>query len=456
MSMPRLRDVGLRVRITAIATGVVAAGLVVMAVALVAAMDQSLLKGLEDSGRERARDVATLVEEDRLPDPVPLGVGTAVVQVLDGQGRVSAASLGGDRVVPLVAPRDVAYLRHGGSVELAASRVGLSSDMRLVGAPAGSGTVLVAVSAAEARSSVRLVTVSLVVLVPLLLVAFALLCWFVVGSALRPVEDLRAGAEALTGGTRMGRLPVPAGRDEVQRLAMTLNRMIDRLEQASLRQRAFVADAAHELRSPLASMRTQVEVTRAHPSSADWDETAEGVLEDVGRLTRLVDDLLLLARVDAAPAASTTRPVTDVAAVVAAVVGTTGGRVRVGCSVDGDTRVRAEPDALRRVVQNLVDNAVRHATSAVDVRAGRDGGSVVLEVTDDGPGVPEEDRERVFERFARLDDARSRDAGGTGLGLAIVRDLVTAGGGSVAFEAASTAVVRLPAADVLVHPSVDA
>ena len=450
---PGLRRYGLRARLTVVSTALVAVSLVAGAVVLVVALDRSLVGGLDDSGRERAQEVAELLRSDRLPPgPIPVGAGTAVVQILDGSGSVRQASVGGDSLIPLVGPSDVLAVRSGHALDLDGSRVGVDDDLRLVGASARDGTVLVAVSAAEARDSVRIVTTALLVLVPLVLIAFATLCWLVVGSALRPVEALRRRADEITGTGAALRLPVPTGRDEVHRLAVTLNGMIARLESASARQRAFVADAAHELRSPLAAVRTQVEVARAHPSAAPWEETADGVLEDVGRMSRLVDDLLLLARLDGAPGLPGARSATDLGTVVAEVVGAAaavGSRVPVTCDVAGDVRVRADPDSLRRIVQNLVDNAVRHATSSVVAAACRQGGEVHLIVTDDGAGVPEASQERVFERFARLDDARSRDAGGTGLGLAIVRDLATTYGGSATLEPAGPGarfVVRMPAA----------
>jgi signal transduction histidine kinase len=364
---------------------------------------------------------------------------------------VSQASVGGDSLVPLVPPATVARVRSGAAVPLAGSRVGLPDQLRLVGAPAGASTVLVAVSAAEARDTVRLVELTVAGLVPVAVLCFAVACWLVVGSSLRPVEALRQRADEISGAGQGQRLPVPRGRDEVHRLAVTLNGMIARLETSSQRQRAFVADAAHELRSPLAAVRTQVEVSVAHPRAAPWAETADGVLEDVGRMSRLVDDLLLLARIDAGAADTRDRPMTDLGSVVASVVGAVssmGPRVPVTCDVAGDVRVRADPDILHRIVQNLVDNAVRHAATAVEAAACRHGDEVRLLVTDDGAGVPQEARERVFERFARLDDARSRDAGGTGLGLSIVRDLAVASGGSATLEDVAVGarfVVRLPA-----------
>ncbi|MGZ4611831.1 MAG: sensor histidine kinase, partial [Kineosporiaceae bacterium] len=222
---------------------------------------------------------------------------------------------------------------------------------------------------------------------------------------------------------------------------------------SSRRQRAFVADAAHELRSPLASIRTAVEVARLHPDDADWAQTADGALDDAARMSRLVDDLLLLARLDEGRPAAAPGRGADAAAVADEVVDRIGRQVvggvrprRVGA---GAAPVRIPPDALDRVVVNLVENAVRYARTRVEVGVQPDGRRVVLTVADDGPGIPPADRERVFERFTRLDDARSRSAGGTGLGLAIVRELVRSAGGSVHLEEAGPglrAVVTLPAA----------
>jgi signal transduction histidine kinase len=266
----------------------------------------------------------------------------------------------------------------------------------------------------------------------------------VVAAALGPVEALRTGAERITGEGGTDRLPVPDGRDEIHRLAVTLNGMLDRLAAARARQRAFVADAAHELRSPLANMRTELEVAQRlgdPPGTAD-------LLADVERLTRLVDDLLLLARADDAPGLVSREPV-DMAELVRDVAGRYAG-TRVPVTVaDGEARwVEGDPRALRHVVVNLVDNAVRHAASRVTVTVGGTAAGVELTVRDDGPGIPAGDRERVFERFTRLDDARARDAGGAGLGLAIVRELVRRHDGTVTLTDARPGVrasVHLPA-----------
>jgi signal transduction histidine kinase len=292
----------------------------------------------------------------------------------------------------------------------------------------------------------------------------------VVGAALRPVEQLRAGAEAITGaeaggggaggeaaggagseaggGAGAGRLPVPEPRDEIHRLATTLNDMLDRLAAARDRQRVFVADAAHELRSPIASIRTQLEVAQR---LGDIDpQLAADLLADADRLYRLVADLLLLARADEGAPVAPPRPVElggllrDVARRYA------GGRLPVTVVPAPPAWTRGDPGGLDRVLTNLVDNAVRHAVGRVELAVAVDGGFHLVTVVDDGPGVPDADRERVFDRFTRLDDARARDSGGAGLGLAIVAELVRRHGGSVRLADAGPGLrveLRLPATD---------
>jgi signal transduction histidine kinase len=480
--------VTLRARLTVVATGLVALGLAAGAVLLLAALRQALFTGLDGTARQRASDIAALVDAGRLADPVPVVGGGAVVQVVDAQGRVRAASAGGDHLVPLLEPGPLAEARAGRAVGLDGARIGTSDSLRVVAVQAGPAgdrqTVLVAMSLAQLESSMRVVEIALLVGAPVLLAALAGLSWIVVGSALRPVAALRQGAEEITdsGGTR--RLPVPAADDEVRRLAVTLNDMLVRLESASARQRVFVADAAHELRSPLAAMRTQLEVAICHPGGADWRETATDVLADTTRMARLVDDLLLLARLDEgtppsrrAGLASPARPAgwlgsagrpTDIVTVVDAVLDRPrAGERTVVRTGDPSVIVDGGADALTRVVANLVDNAMRHAQAkvVVDVRGpaklsdqadqadpvsgARDSEPMaILTVSDDGPGIPPADRERVFARFTRLDQARSRDDGGSGLGLPIVRGLVESLGGSVQLADAAPglrATVCLPA-----------
>jgi signal transduction histidine kinase len=346
-------------------------------------------------------------------------------------------------------PDDVAAVRDGAVRTIGGSRLGLSGELRVIGEPADAEnpqTVLVAMSVAEVEGSLQVVRTAMIVGAPLLVGGFAMVCWLLVGSALRPVAALRRGAEDITTTRQAGRLPVPDADDEVRRLALTLNDMLERLERSSARQRSFVADAAHELRSPLTAIRTQLEVARAHPQQADWPQVSTNALADVERLSRLVDDLLVLARLEdgAVPPVEAV----DLAHVADKIVARTVADVSLRREGDDEVIVRADVDAMQRVVANLVDNAVRYAatTVIVDVRDGAGGGAVVS-VADDGPGIPAEQRDHVFERFTRLDHARSRDAGGAGLGLAIVRELVRSQGGEVSLEDNAPglrAVVRLP------------
>jgi signal transduction histidine kinase len=270
------------------------------------------------------------------------------------------------------------------------------------------------------------------------------------------VEALRSGAEEITGQASADveqRLPVPPGGDEIHRLAVTLNGMLDRLGAARHRQRQFVADAAHELRNPLAGIRTQLEVARRHPDGTDWLELADDLLIDTERLVTMANDLLLLARADEP---RTVRPPAAVPVGPAlAAVALRYRQARVPVTVldepvgDG-VLVRADPEDLHRVLTNLLDNAVRHARSGVWLAVDTSGGRVRVSssplperhqgaqltrylrvsVTDDGPGIPQADRERVFARFTRLDDARADD-GGAGLGLAIVAELLRRLGGTI-------------------------
>ncbi|MEJ8652868.1 HAMP domain-containing sensor histidine kinase [Streptomyces sp. MS1.AVA.3] len=293
------------------------------------------------------------------------------------------------------------------------------------------------------QDAVGSVRTAMLIGLPLLLVVVAGVTWLVTRRALRPVEGIRGEMAAITASTDLSRrVPVPSSQDEVGRLARTTNETLAALESSVERQRRFVADASHELRSPIASLRTQLEVGVAHPELLD----VPGAVEDTVRLQRLAADLLLLARLDAGE-----RPA-DARVGLAAMVREESSQrvadrvpVQIGELAGGE--VAGSRSQLGRVLGNLLDNAQRHAVSAVRVAVVRDGEWVVLRVEDDGPGVPEGDRERIFERFVRLDDARARDDGGAGLGLAIARDVAERHGGSLAVRTGSVFELRLPVAD---------
>ncbi|MEU6917593.1 sensor histidine kinase [Streptomyces olindensis] len=257
---------------------------------------------------------------------------------------------------------------------------------------------------------------------PLLLGVVAGVTWLVTRRALRPVEGIRREMAAITQSEDLARrVPEPDTHDEIARLASTTNETLAALETSVERQRRFVADASHELRSPIASLRTQLEVAAAHPELLDLD----GAVEDTVRLQRLAADLLLLARLDAGE-----RP--NDAKVDLAGLAREEAEGRTGVTVDAEpVEVAGSRGQLGRVLANLLDNAQRHARTAVTVSVRREGDRAVVGVADDGDGVPEVDRERIFERFVRLDAARSRDDGGAGLGLAIARDVAVRHGGTL-------------------------
>jgi signal transduction histidine kinase len=289
----------------------------------------------------------------------------------------------------------------------------------------GAPVVVVAEPVSDLARSQHLLVVTLLVTYPLLLLVLGLIAWRVIGAALRPVESLRSAAERVSGSGHDERLPVPESHDEIHALAVTLNSMLERLAAARDREHSFVANVAHELRSPLASLRVQVDVARRHGATPE-DEA--DLAAELDRLSALVDDLLVLARLDAGEAPPPVPPA-EPASVLPAFATDDEPRVLVG-KVDTGTLPLTALE-LERVVGNLVDNARRHARSRVDVSFRRTTTGGVLAVADDGDGIPAADRERVFDRFSRLDGARDRDSGGTGLGLAIVRELVQQRGGDI-------------------------
>lgn len=295
----------------------------------------------------------------------------------------------------------------------------------------------------EANATVRQ---AMLVGLPALLAVVAGVTWLTTRRALRPVESIRGEMAEITRSQDLSRrVPQPSSRDEIGRLARTTNETLAALESSVERQRRFVADASHELRSPLASLRTQLEVGAAHPELLDLP----GAVADTVRLQTLAADLLLLARLDAGQRPGTAR--VELAGLVGEEVSQrVRDRLPVRVEAAAPVEVRGSRGQLSRLLGNLLDNAQRHAATGVRVTVRRAGGEALLEVTDDGAGVPEADRERIFQRFVRLDDARSRDEGGAGLGLALAREIAERHGGGLsvgtAAEGGARFVLRLPAA----------
>ncbi len=455
--MNRFWQLSLRARLMIIGVTGVAVALILGGLAFYAALTASINRTLDNEALASAKDVAVLVNENRLPSTLPVS-GSQVIQVVDSQQRVVAGSATADRLTPLLSPEELERALVGEALVVDGVRLGSDEPLRVRAVRAGPAADPVAVIAAVPFGDVLAIRAALrnalLITFPVLLGVLAAIAYRVIGWALRPVEELRAGAEQIStlragSGEALERLPVPPAADEIRALAVTLNGMLDRLAAARQRQRLFVADAAHELRSPLASIRAQVEVAER---LGEGGSLPADLLADLNRLSALVEDLLLLARVDA-DARPPARPgPVDCRALLSEITAAYAGRrVPVTIARGPDVRAMADADELRRAVDNLVANAVRHATSQVELAAGLDRDQVVLTVRDDGPGVAEPDRERVFERFTRLDDARARDMGGSGLGLPIARELVRRAGGEVELTDADppwrlAAVIRLPAA----------
>jgi signal transduction histidine kinase len=419
----------------------------------IALYDRSQTGSAARTAAQTATSIAQRVAQGGMfPDPIPgmpVGPGVPRVQVLDASGRVLSGDpvSAGQSAMLHLAP-GVSRLQETLDVFGTISAV---DAVRVVTPSAGRVTVVAALSlapaAARARDAAEFIAATC--LVGLLLVAAV--AWLTAGWALRPVERMRVRAATIAAsGDLSGRLPDP-GAGELARLGGTLNDMLDSLERSVDRQRRFVADAAHELRTPLAGLTATLEVADAHPGTAGLsapDLLTADLLAGHRRLSRLVDDLLVLAALDGR-APRRAAPV-DLAGVV-----TDASRRRVPHGIRLTTTyteravVLGDESQLVRVVTNLVDNALRYADHEMELAVRAEKDFAVVTVTDDGPGIASRDREKIWERFVRLDDDRSRASGGSGLGLAMVRELVLAHGGTVSVTDRRTGpgsvfVVRVP------------
>jgi len=437
------RRAGIRTRITAVSVGAVTLALVVGAIGFWLTLRSSLYGQLDLATRQDAAafaEQADEVGEDALPDVdddrfwqlIERDSGSVVagselvedlIAIADRDGNAPAfVSLGADGVFAVAAERE------SGDVIAVAGR--------------STGTI------EETLGSVAML---LTAAVPLIALVVGITTWIAVGRALAPVERMRRQVDAVTASDLSQRVEDPRTGDELGRLAHTLNDMLARLEDSQRAQRRFISDASHELKSPLAVLRQYAEVAAAHPDRVSPSELTETVLDEGQRLERLVQGMLVLARADE-HALTITAVDVDLDDVLYAEAQRLRamGKVETDASAVRPVRVHADAALVRQAVRNLVDNAARHASARVALASEVADGMALVTVDDDGPGVPPDQREHVFERFVRLDDARSRDAGGSGLGLAIVREIaVRHGGGARIVESpfgGARAELRLPLA----------
>lgn len=430
----RFRLRSLRVRTAAIAVIVVGAALLIGGVALVVLLRNSLTDQVRTTAQLRAQDVAGVLESGT--PPAGLAVSDEedlVIQVLDADGDVVTASgnVEGEAAVLDLEP--------GESREVGSTPVDDDSSFLFVAtradAPDGSFTVVVGRSTELVRDSTGLVVSVLIAGLPVLVLLVGVTTWRTVGRTLRPVEEIRREVDEISGTELHRRVPGSATDDEIARLANTMNRMLDRLQSSADRQRRFISDASHELRSPVSVIRQHAEVVLAHPEQSTVQELAETVLAEDLRIQRLVEDLLLLARADEQTLRVTRRPVDldDLVFDEATRLRSVSDK-RVDVSTVSAGRVSGDPAHLHRVLVNLGGNAARHARTTIRFTLRQAHDVVVLTVEDDGDGVGSTERERIFERFVRLDEARTRDDGGSGLGLSIVAEIVAAHGGTVSVD----------------------
>ncbi|WP_246008017.1 sensor histidine kinase [Gordonia oryzae] len=432
---------GVRARLTILATVLLAAALAAAAGLMLLVLHKSLLTSADAATSARAVELATTVRTESMSGLDASALTTSkdidVIQIIGADGRVIAGTAG-DRGAPLTHP-----LGPGERSTLDGATIGddpTEYRVTVLGVTSPRGPVTIAVAAAEGPITDVVVTVAILFasVFPLILVLLAATTYFFVGRTLRPVEQIRTEVAAITSSDLSRRVSEPHTGDEIDRLATTMNEMLQRLHVSSEAQRRFVGDASHELRSPLVTLVGLLDLARVRGLSIDHSTIDTILYPEAVRLQMMVDDLLLLARSDerGIPLRRSVVDVDDIVADEARRLTRLGG-VAVTARIDA-VQVHADSEKLSRAIRNIADNAMRHAHAAIriDVHADEVAQSCAVTIADDGPGIPAADRERVLDRFVRLDPDRRRSSGGSGLGLAIVDEIARAHGGTVTITAA--------------------
>ena len=451
---PRLLP-SVRARSAVAAVLVVALALAAGAALLYFVLQRSLLAGLDEAATVRAEEVVAQVEREGL-DGLDARLKASgrqgqQVQVVNPNGDVVASSAARVEQGPLTGLRPAAgqVLREEAGLRKILDRQRpFLALTRGVQRDDGVWTVIVVSFTEGQRESVRTVLKLLLIGFPGVLLLVGVAIWVLIGRTLDPVERIRQRVAGISAARLDERVPVPQTRDEVARLAITMNQMLDRLQASQRAQRQFVADASHELRSPLATLSASLEVADADVSDRAWRDLRPVMVAETGRMGTLVENLLLLARVD-----DQGLQITPVDVDLDDLLEQEARRLRLASDLAVSTaiepvRVQGDLTRLSQALRNLVDNASRYARSSVRLSLVRAGASAVLTVDDDGPGVPAAERQRVFARFVRLDESRDRASGGAGLGLPIVREVILGHHGAVAItdspEGGCRVIVQLP------------
>ncbi len=440
----------IRFRITTVATVAVAVVLIVAGLGLILFQRSALTGSVDQNLTQRADDLRALLQGgSSLPEGFVPTAREGFTQLVGPNGvvLVSSPNLAGAPPLPLDAPAE-----SGDSIQTVSGLAVDDDSFRVLSRRLpGLGVLHVGATIDVVSEAATALATALLVIIPIVVAALAGLVWWLVGRTLDPVEEMRSEVAAISSTDLHRRVPRPDTGDEIDRLADTMNEMLSRLEGSVALQRRFVADASHELRSPLTRLRSQLEVELTHHADPRWTTALQSLLDDVVGMQEVVEDLLYLARSDEGHIALVTQPVDlDDLVVAEARRIQAVGRVEVDLTAVSGAHVVGNLGQLSRAVRNLLDNAARHATSRITLSLGESTGTAVLTIADDGPGIARTDRERIFERFSRLDEARSADAGGSGLGLAIARDIVVHHGGTldvlVTNRPGATFELRLPTA----------
>jgi signal transduction histidine kinase len=436
---PWYRRLSLRLRMILATAVVVAAVLSIGGALILLAVRAELIDTANEVGMANAADVAEMAAAGTLPQPLPVMHDPEVAVQVVSAGRVLTHSVNVAADLPFELPTE----RPGVSEVLKVDElpVAEAGPYRVTAlgtvTPDGAATIYVAISMQDLDDIMETATAIGAIGLILLLLVLCGVMWLVLGRTLAPVERIRQQADAITGRRLDRRVLEPVQHDEIGRLARTMNAMLGRLQDSAERQNRFVADAAHELRSPVASLRAQLETARSGDGVVHDGQLRSDLLQETLRMQTMVDRLLMLARNDAGDLAPG-QDVVDLDDTVDDVVSSlVESRVPLDLSQVSPAQVTGDADLLEQVVRNLVQNAVRYARSQVRVGLCTQSGQAVLTVEDDGPGIPTERRSEVFDRFTRLDAARDRDGGGVGLGLAIVAEIVRVHSGGIDVDRAS-------------------
>lgn len=419
-----------RGRTTILVTLVFALTLIVSGLTLLTVLRRTMLDNIDTALGLRAADLGALVTSGVAPRDITIpDDGTSFAQIiLNGDVIASSSNVRGQPPVDTLTDSSQITVRQTSGDEEVFRLVVTEQN-----SPAGPVTIAVGTTLVDMEQTTRVATWTLTITGLALTMLAGAATWVVVRRALRPVDSMRAEVADITVSGLDRRVSQPTTDDEIRLLADTLNDMLVRLESGTRAQRDFVSAASHELRTPIAVIRNVLEVAQS-TDVPNWREIADSVLEEDIRMERLVDDLLLIARTDAGVSRSEHWTAVDLDDIVFEEARRVPSPIQIDVSRVSAGQVNGDVEQLRRVVRNLFDNALRHATQAIEVDLSSVGGRVSVAVDDDGPGVAPEDRTRIFERFVRLDESRTRSDGGTGLGLAIVTELVDSLGGDVHVE----------------------